>query len=496
MSDATLSHDPAPFSGEDLPPHRAAIPVPPAILLEDRLTRRRKTVSITVVFSLALHVGFLSAAALWGQGEPLPDADIFTAAIRVQIAQAHPGETIIPKGSEAAGPAPIMIETQPLTEAPSAPPQAAATAWPSASPRDAAASESPDAAAAAALPAAPELPHADAPSDLAFSPDHAGAAVASATLHETNAADSPSDAASQPMPPAQDALTQDIAASSEQVAPVPQPQDLAAAEQSSTQDDAPAPEEPETLPDPAPVAAWDSPAPADMAAAHPDPATGADSEVQDTSPTAELAQDDEPGEEQGEALPTHLAAAMALIQETPQPDIEAAPQQTEAAAMPRHPEERLAALLDLGSPADDAAPATGAAKQNRAIPAEDGYKPPQMRSNRRANVQTARVHNDGFSRPQARSATRRVSLFGYKRRIRAQVKRYLPVGIWGPGRVVVGFRLSRSGGLLAAAVLRSSGNALIDQAALSCVRNAGPYPAPPVGSASDQLALSIDFRFQ
>src|SRR5687768_12092100 len=116
MSDATLSHDPAPGSGEDLPPHRAAIPVPPAILLEDKLTRRRKTVSIAVVFSVALHAGFLSAAALWGQGQPLPDADIFTAAIRVQIAEMHTGETIIAKGSEAAAarPAPIVIQTKPL----------------------------------------------------------------------------------------------------------------------------------------------------------------------------------------------------------------------------------------------------------------------------------------------------------------------------------------------------------------------------------------------
>jgi protein TonB len=62
--------------------------------------------------------------------------------------------------------------------------------------------------------------------------------------------------------------------------------------------------------------------------------------------------------------------------------------------------------------------------------------------------------------------------------------------------VVVGFRLSNSGRLLSSYVMRSSGLAGMDQAALACVRRAGPFPAPPPGATAKQLALSIDFRFR
>jgi protein TonB len=520
MSDATLSHDPAPASDEDLPPHRAAIPVPPAILLEDKLTRRRKSVSIAVVFSLALHAGFLSAAALWGQGQPLPDADIFTAAIRVQIAEVHTGETIIPKGAEAVAPplAPIVIDTEPLRDAISSPPPQDVAAQRSnastaetaeahslAPPADAVAPKPAPASvvaeptapppvttvdAAPALPAMPEPSGADAVSARAFSSHDAHVA----SPRDIIAEDAPSDApAAQPMPPAQDIPPQNIAAS-EQTAPpddasgtaqVNPSQDVSAAEKTSAQHDAPAANKPASA-DPAAVPASEAPPSAEIAAANPDPAGRAE---QSAAPAGE------PGEERGEGATSHLAAAMAVVQETPRAGVDASPQAEAGAPTLRRPEERLAALLDLGSAADDG-PATGATKQDRAIPAEDGYKPPQMRGSKRANVNAPGVQHDGSSRLQAKSATRRVSLFGYKRRIRARVMRALPVGVWGPGRVVVGFRLSRSGGLLAATVLRSSGNPFMDQAALACVRNAGPYPRPPAGSTSDQLALSIDFRFQ
>jgi protein TonB len=86
--------------------------------------------------------------------------------------------------------------------------------------------------------------------------------------------------------------------------------------------------------------------------------------------------------------------------------------------------------------------------------------------------------------------------FAYKRRVRAYVTRNLPQGVWGPGRVVVGFRLSPTGKLLSASVTQSSGNPQMDRAALACVRTAGPYPKPPAGSTPSQRALSIDFRFQ
>ncbi len=84
----------------------------------------------------------------------------------------------------------------------------------------------------------------------------------------------------------------------------------------------------------------------------------------------------------------------------------------------------------------------------------------------------------------------------YKRRVRSQIRHNLPIGGPAPGRLAIGVRLSRSGRLLTAFVLRSSGNPILDRAAVHCVRAAGPYPPPPPGLAPPQLAFSIAFRFE
>jgi protein TonB len=84
----------------------------------------------------------------------------------------------------------------------------------------------------------------------------------------------------------------------------------------------------------------------------------------------------------------------------------------------------------------------------------------------------------------------------YKRRVRARIARNLPLGTLGSGRVAIGVRLSRRGGVMATSVLRSSGNPDIDYAALIAVRTAGPYPRPPSNALLRQLTLSISFRFE
>ncbi|MEO0771612.1 MAG: TonB family protein [Pseudomonadota bacterium] len=67
-----------------------------------------------------------------------------------------------------------------------------------------------------------------------------------------------------------------------------------------------------------------------------------------------------------------------------------------------------------------------------------------------------------------------------------------PRGV-GRGTAVVAFRVSGSGGLSGASIARSSGNAQLDQAALSMVRRAAPFPAPPPG-AKRSFSISIQGR--
>lgn len=56
------------------------------------------------------------------------------------------------------------------------------------------------------------------------------------------------------------------------------------------------------------------------------------------------------------------------------------------------------------------------------------------------------------------------------------------------GTAVISFRVGPGGGLASASVARSSGSADLDQAALSVVRRAAPFPPPPVGA---QRSFSI-----
>lgn len=67
-----------------------------------------------------------------------------------------------------------------------------------------------------------------------------------------------------------------------------------------------------------------------------------------------------------------------------------------------------------------------------------------------------------------------------------------PRGV-GRGTTVVAFRVSGSGGLAGASIARSSGNANLDQAALSMVRRAAPFPPPPPG-AQRSFSISIKGR--
>ena len=102
----------------------------------------------------------------------------------------------------------------------------------------------------------------------------------------------------------------------------------------------------------------------------------------------------------------------------------------------------------------------------------------------------------GGLRALAQGYARRAVVAIYKQRVRTRIQRSLAISSPAPGLLVIGLRLSRSGRLLSALVLRSSGNPLIDRAALQCVRAVGLYPVPPPGIGLAQLALAIAFRFE
>lgn len=64
----------------------------------------------------------------------------------------------------------------------------------------------------------------------------------------------------------------------------------------------------------------------------------------------------------------------------------------------------------------------------------------------------------------------------------------------GDGAALVELTIDASGGLLGATLAESSGLAMRDAAALSTVRRAAPFPAPPPELAKDRLVLRVRFR--
>jgi periplasmic protein TonB len=64
------------------------------------------------------------------------------------------------------------------------------------------------------------------------------------------------------------------------------------------------------------------------------------------------------------------------------------------------------------------------------------------------------------------------------------------------GTVVVRMTVSRAGRLLAASVSRSSGEELLDVAALSAVRLAAPLPVAPAALESDPVTVDMPFVFR
>ncbi len=100
----------------------------------------------------------------------------------------------------------------------------------------------------------------------------------------------------------------------------------------------------------------------------------------------------------------------------------------------------------------------------------------------------------GLFKPKAAPAPRAhgTSSRTYRAAVRAAVGRHRPRGV-GRGRVTVTFSIGPMGALRGVSVARSSGNSQLDQAAVSAVRSAAPFPAPPSG-AGQTYSLPIYFH--
>ncbi|HUC49721.1 MAG TPA: TonB family protein [Xanthobacteraceae bacterium] len=75
-------------------------------------------------------------------------------------------------------------------------------------------------------------------------------------------------------------------------------------------------------------------------------------------------------------------------------------------------------------------------------------------------------------------------------------KRYPPDRVMQSAEVIVGFTLDRDGHVLSARVVKGSGDAAFDEAALAMLQRSDPVPAPPPAVADENLSFTVpvDFR--
>lgn len=63
------------------------------------------------------------------------------------------------------------------------------------------------------------------------------------------------------------------------------------------------------------------------------------------------------------------------------------------------------------------------------------------------------------------------------------------------GTALVRFTFRRDGTVIGVELVRGSGHAALDQAALSTLRRASPLPPPPASVAGDPITLTLPLQF-
>jgi periplasmic protein TonB len=75
-------------------------------------------------------------------------------------------------------------------------------------------------------------------------------------------------------------------------------------------------------------------------------------------------------------------------------------------------------------------------------------------------------------------------------------KRYPPDKVMQSGEVIVGFVLDRVGHVLSSHIVKGSGDASFDEAAIAMLRRSDPVPAPPPLIADENLSFTVPVEFR
>jgi protein TonB len=200
-----------------------------------------------------------------------------------------------------------------------------------------------------------------------------------------------------------------------------------------------------------------------------------------------------------DAAPERTVELRPEAERKPAPINEAAPR-TDA---PPESERQAAVVPEEAAQADRGPVAEETEADSREKPVEEATVAPNKREEHREPQKASKRQGGATTKATAgnapsggRASASQGSLLTYAAQVRARVADNKPAGSGSRGTAVIVFGVTTSGGLAYANVAKTSGIASLDQAALSAVRRAAPFPDPPAGASPAQLRFSIALYFQ
>ncbi|QOL81253.1 TonB family protein [Pseudooceanicola spongiae] len=249
------------------------------------------------------------------------------------------------------------------------------------------------------------------------------------------------------------------------------------------------------------VEAWETPP--DVAQPDTPEMTQPQSEPAPEAPVAQTApRPSFPSMELAEALPD-TAALPKVDQDVPpppeaEPEPEPEPQEVaEAAPSPtlsKRPQQRPENLAVPKPPAPPKPKAVKAERTQKARPGGEGGATQRAAGN--GGSQQAGTSNGTVKAGNGKAEARLEVVWGSQIRTRIERKKRFPGGMRGQqGRVVVRIVVGRDGAVLGAQVVRSSGVAAFDQAAMLAVQRSGRMPTAPSGLSKPSYAFNLPMDF-
>lgn len=137
------------------------------------------------------------------------------------------------------------------------------------------------------------------------------------------------------------------------------------------------------------------------------------------------------------------------------------------------------------------APAAQSSSASEESAAAEATAPPVIEKAPEAPVSRAPVQGTGASTARIKTTWQRQLVAHLDRK-----KRYPAGGKRAAHEVVVSFTLDRTGRVVSSSVVKSSGDAAFDEAALAMMKRADPVPAPPPVVADEGLTFTVPVIFR